>query len=269
MTQKSSRILILVLICVIAIMGGTIAYAFTSTTPKYTNPPGSTNPDDIPNYITATDSNGMITISNKVDIGADTIWIGKKCVIDGYMYVYGYYYNSSSVPNTNNLAGWKLQDSDLGWGCAAINRSQTTYPDPAGIIDGHKVTWMTYAYYRCNKLTTNANNQWALPRIPATVQHTDYMFAHCTSLQRANLTTAHILSGSTFYGCTNLTQIYLGQNVQTIKADAFKKVNSNCKLYLDVTRKQSGFAKGWDNGITSTNIKYDADVLIWSTLDNY
>ena len=267
MTHKSSRTLILVLICLIAIMGGTIAYAFTSTTPQYTNPSGSTNPDDSTNYITATNSNGMITISNKVDTGEDTIWIGTKRILDGYMYVYGYHYNSTTSPNRDNLSGWKLQESDLGWGCVALSKSSSSYNDPAGVIEGHKVTWMTYAYYGCTKLTTNANNQWALPRIPATVKHTDYMFGKCTGLQRANLTTAHVLSGNTFNGCSALKQIYLGQNVQTIRADAFKKVASGCKLYLDVTRKQSGFATGWNNGISTT--KYDADVLIWATIDNY
>lgn len=267
MTHKSSRILILVLVCLIAIMGGTIAYAFTSTTPKYTNPPSSTNPDDSTNYITATNSNGMITISNKVDTGKDTIWIGTKRILNGYMYVYGYRYNRTSAPSTDSLAGWTLQDSDLGWGCAALSKSLSTYSDPAGIIEGHKVTWMTYAYYGCTNLTTNANNQWALPRIPATVKHTDYMFGKCTALKRANLTTTHVLSGNTFNGCTQLKQIYLGQNVQTIRVDAFKKVNSSCKLYLDVTRKPSGFVSGWNNGIA--NVKYDADVLIWATIDNY
>lgn len=267
MTRKSSRTLILVLVCLIAIMGGTIAYAFTSTTPKYTNPSGSSNPDDSTNYITATNNNGMITISNKVDTGKDTIWIGAKRIINGYMYVYGYRYTRNDAPSSGSLDGWTLQNDDLGWGCVALNKSMTTYPDPAGIIEGHKVTWMTYAYAGCKALTTNANNQWALPRIPATVKHTDYMFNKCTGLKRVNLTTTHVLSANTFHGCTNLKQIYLGQNVQTIRKDAFNQVNSSCKLYLDVASKSSGFAQGWNNGIA--NIKYDADILIWSTLDNY
>ena len=267
MTPKTSRVLVLVLVLLIAVMGSTIAFAFTSTQPGYTNPSNSTNKDDATNYITASDSNGLITIQNKVNAGDQTLWVGTKRVIGDYMYVYGYYYDSNSAPNTSNLTGWKLQTTDLGWGCAALNKTKTSYADPAGVIEGHTVTWMTHAYSGCTKLTTAAATQYQLPRIPATVKHTDYMFSSCTGLQRASLTTANVLTANTFNGCSNLQQIFIGRNVETVKANAFSGVNSACKLYLEVVSKPSGFASNWSKGIAST--KYDADILIWATTDNY
>ncbi len=275
MKAKSSRVLVLVLVLLIAVMGGTIAYAFTAATPQYKNPSGSKNPDDAKNYITATDSNGLINISNEVDAGDQTIWIGTIRTIDhdndgkkDYMYVYGYYYNSTSAPNTSNLTGWKLQTDDLGWGCVAINKDRTRYVDPAGVIEGHKVTWMNYAYYGCTKLTTSADDQWALPRIPATVKHTNYMFGNCTGLSRVGMTTVQTLTANTFKDCSNLSQIYLGQNVEVMHADALTGVKSGCKLYLDAASKPGGFQSGWNNGV-GNNIKYDADILIWATTDKY
>lgn len=267
MTPKSSRVLVLVLVLLIAVMGSTIAFAFTSTTPGYTNPSNSTNKDDATNYITASNSNGLITIQNKVEAGDQTLWVGTKRVIGEYMYVYGYYYDSNSAPNTANLSGWKLQTTDLGWGCVALSKSQTTYTDPAGVIEGHLVTWMNRAYAGCTKLTTNAANQYQLPRIPATVKHTDNMFYGCTGLKRVSLTTANVLTANTFAGCSNLTQIFIGRNIETISANAFSGVKSGCKLYAEVTSKPSGFASSWNNGIS--NVKYNADILIWATTDNY
>lgn len=267
MTPKFSRILILVLVLLIAVMGSTIALAFTSKDPGYTNPSNSSNKLDANSYITATNSNGMITISNKVETGDQSLWIGKIEVIGDYMYVYGYYYNSASAPNTSNLTGWKLQDTDLGWGCVAISKTKTSYADPAGMIKEHKVTWMNNAYRGCTKLTTNAAEQYRLPHIPATVKHTDYMFAGCTGITRASLTTANYLTANTFNGCSALSQLYLGKNVESIKANAFNGIKSGCKLYLDVASKPSGFASNWNTGIST--IKYDADILIWATTDNY
>jgi hypothetical protein len=269
MKRTSSRVLIIVLVCLIAIMGSAIAYAATSSTPKYTNVPinGVSNPDDATNYIKASDSNGLISISQTVEQGDQYLWLGTKRIIGEYMYVYGYYYNSTESPNRNNLSGWKLQDADMGWGCVALDKTKTTYTDPAGVIEGHIVTWMNNCYNGCKKLTTKAEDQWQLPRIPATVKHTDYIFANCTGLKRACLTTTNVLTKSSFSGCSNLTQIFLGRNVHTITANAFNGIASGCKLYLDVASKPSGFKTGWDGNFAS--VKYNADVLIWPTTENY
>lgn len=270
MKGNYSRALIFVLVLLVAIMAGVIAFAFTSTSPTLentANSTGLTNKDDATAYLQATERDGIVTIKQNVTAGDQSLYLGRTEVIGDYMYVYGYYYDSSAAPNTSNLTNWKLQTSDLGWGCVAISKTKTTYADPAGAINGHPVTWMTHCYDSCKSLTTAADKQWRLPNVPATAKHTDYIFANCTNLTRAAVTTLHVLDANAFNGCSKLTSVFLGQNVQTVRANAFKGVKSGCLVYCDTTAKPSGFATNWNSG--TTTVYYKADILIWAATNNY
>lgn len=271
MKRNYSRLLVFILGTLATTMAVVIAFALTSTNPTLQNGPNSanvSNPDDATPYIKATeDANGVIHIQQDVIAGDQTLYIGKREIIGDYMYVYGYYYNSSAAPNTSKLTGWKLQTSDLGWGCAAISKTKTTYTDPAGFINGQTVTWMNNCYNGCKSIKTNKEAQWRLPNIPATVKHTDNMFANCTGLTQASITTAHTLTANTFSGCTNLKNLLLGQNVQTVQKNAFRSIGSDCRVYCDATTKPSGFENGWNTGIST--VYYNADALIWAVEPNY
>ena len=271
MKRNYSRLLIVILIVLVVTFAGVIALAFTSTNPvleNTTNSSGVKNPDDEMSYIQATESpDGVVTIKQDVTMGDQSVYIGKIEVIGDYMYVYGYYYNSGANPQTNNLNGWKMQTSDLGWGCVAIDKSKQTYADPAGVINGQKVTWMNNCYYNCKNMITKKETQWRIPRIPATVKHTNGMFVNCTGLAQISITTAHELSADTFKGCTLLKSIFFGQNITNVSSAVFRDINSSCNVYIEGKAKPSAFPSGWDSSVSK--VYYNSDILIWAVEPNY
>lgn len=265
-TKIFSRILTVVLLVMICAMSAIVAYAANANTTRNNMPgykPASTgNPEDSINYINVKEQNGLITISYDVkgDPG-NTVYVGKIRYVNGedYMYVYGYYYDSTSSPSTNSLTGWKLQTSDLGWGAVAVNKNLSSYSAPLGVIAGQPLTWMNNAYYGCSQLKTTEGNFWALPDIPNSVKHTTNMFGNCTGLTKASILSLDTLNANTFKGCSNLKDIYVGSNVATISANAFSGVNANCVINC---AKASGYSSGWSNGAAS--VKYSVDVMHWT-----
>jgi hypothetical protein len=268
-TKIFPRIFTVVLLVMICAMSALVAYAASNTITASNNKtyPGygnatTGNPEDSINYINVREQNGLITISYDVkgDPG-NTVYVGKIRYVNGedYMYVYGYYYNSTSSPNTNSLTGWELQTSDLGWGAVAVNKNLSSYSAPLGVIAGQPLTWMNNAYYGCSQLKTTESNFWALPDIPNSVKHTTNMFGNCTGLTKASILSLETLNSNTFTGCSNLEDIYVGSNVATISANAFSGVNANCVINC---AKASGYSSGWSNGAAS--VKYSVDVMHWT-----
>lgn len=270
MTRKRSRLITIITIALICFMAAGIAYAaygtngygFT-TTPVYTNPStrpdGVVNPDDNTNYISSSHSNGKTDIKFELIDGNQETYIGKIRVIGEYMYVYGYYYaNATTTPSSTSLAGWRLQSSDLGWGCVVLDRTKSTYADPAGVIENQPVTWMNCAYSGCTNLTTSmGEDPWALPKIPASVKHTVHMFRNCTSLTKASCTTASTLSQMTFYGCRNLKDIFIGQNVTSLHNGTFSSMGHS-DLILNFDAPSTSYTSP-----VCKEIRTDADYLIW------
>jgi hypothetical protein len=260
------------LVAVLLVMSVGVAFAAyglngkygATTTPELTNPANTSNPDDATDHITATNKDGVVDIKHELIDGDQKTFLGTIRVIGDYMYVYGYAYKSDSTPNTQSLSGWVLQNEDLGWGCVAIKKDKTTYDDPAGVIEGQPVTWMTSAYENCTKMTTkNGDEPFAVPKIPATVKHTDYMFSGCKSLTKISITTASTLSVNTFYHCSNLKQIFIGQNVKATSVNAFHSLPADCKFYYEgKTIPRVTENSGWRS--VPKGIETDADIFIWA-----
>lgn len=279
--NKRSHVFIITMLCLILAMTGIISYAAfaPSTTTVNAGRNGGTNPDDLVDYIVEKDENGMLTISQTVKSGDQNTFLGVAKKNGDYMYVYGYYYNregAPTMPATQNgvakfkndaeakAAGWYPQPTDLGWGCAALSKTKTSYANPVAVLDNFTVTWMNYCYAGCTKFAPTAENQWQLPLIPSTVKHTDYMFAKCTQLTKVSITTAHSITANTFSGCSNITKIFVGQNLESIAANGLKGVSTNCVVTVEKATKPSGYVTNWNAG--TKQVVYDGDILIWSAI---
>ncbi len=283
--KKHSRAFIVTVVSILIACLGVAAFAITLSAPNSVkNPvkghPGS-NPEDGTDYVNQyTDSNGLTHVDIDIPTNVNTkTKLGSIRILGDYMYVYGYYYapsNPKNAPNQNIPAvngekifvddaqassfGWVRQNADPGWGCTTLSRTKTSYADPAGVIEGAPVTWMTNAYNGCTKLTTTQANYWMLPNIPATAKHTEGMFANCTALKRVCISTVHILEKNAFADCSNLWQVFIGQNVETIKSGAFTGTASNLIFALDANTP-SGYASGWNN---SKKVLNNFDVSVWA-----
>jgi hypothetical protein len=269
--MKNKRLLGIIIACVtlvtLMVIGAIAANSTNQNAPQTPIPNGaSTNPEDTLNYIDVENQNGQYIYNQEVNGGNDSAVVGQVKIIGDYMYVYGYYYNSNTAPQTKDEQGnditfltgnsynWKRQEDEAsqGWGCRVINIAKTSYADPAGVLDGALVTYMNNTYAGCTKLKTSASNFWALPNIPSTVEHATNLFSGCTGLKRVYLASLADVSSTTFKGCTNLKQIFVAQNTKSIETNAFP---SGAWVAFDGAKTDSHKV---------TNYVNDFDIHIWT-----
>lgn len=266
--MKKKKIIIVIAALVVALLSVTTVVLavngdwlnFTKS-PERNNPNPTSNPDDATDYITRKENSlGGYDYDYDVNAGTPAMSIGTIRVdsTQGYMYVYGYYYNGAgtSALSTTSLSGWALQESDVGWGCAAIKRNLATYNDPYGYIDDCPVTYYTKCYANCTNMTK-------LPYLPATAKHTDYVCQNCKGLTSVQINGLAVISDGAFNGCSNLVKVYLTKSVTYIGGSSsakapFGSVNADCILYME-RDSANGITKGsyWNRGVKE--VVYSAD----------
>lgn len=265
--KKKGIIILISLIAVVAIIGGTVvALAASGRLNANTKPTSSTNPDDAVEYIQykTNEYNGYEYSWKSGTVEKTTLNEVGKIVLDSdYMYVYGMYYNSTNTPNTTSTTGWVNQSTVTGWGCVARSKTKTSYNVPYGSINNEKVTYFSRCYQNCTNMTTYVS-------IPATAENAQYAYAGCTGLSEVVLNGITKIDSYMFNGCSNLKNVFIGTSVSTIIAPSaaaapFYGVHSTCKCYVEKSSAPSGYGTYWRSiGASNTfaSVKYSADYMI-------
>lgn len=260
--MKVKKVLTITL-CALLVLGMSAMVVLAATSilspdNKVGNAKTESNPDDNSEYITkGTNSVGGNEYKSTRPAITNAPIAHGKIVVDGdYMYVYGFYYvGSSSALNTSSLDGWTEQVDDLGWGCAAISKTKSSYGDPKSTLEDVEVTRFDNCWYKCTSMTK-------LPVVPATAKSTTNMCNGCSALKQAEVELSPIISAGSFTGC-NLEKVYVGANVTTVEANAFGANKSGVPtytVYVEFASKPSGWNSSWK--VSAVNVKWDADRIL-------
>ena len=201
----------------------------------------------IPDSVTSISSSAFRGCSNLVSITIPFVGGSKKTSSNTYQYPFGYIFGTSSYPGSE-----ATEQSYYGSSTSSI--TYTTYYIPASlksvIVTGGNIPYGAFSY--CSNLTcvTIGNGVTSIG---------SYAFLRCTSLNSVywnatNCTSAGSSSSHIFSGCAVLTNVVIGDSVQTIPSYAF----NGCYKLTSITIPDSVTSIGSSafSGCTSLNTVY-------------
>lgn len=266
MVQKSSgarRVIIAALVLASMLLPVFAAYAVPFDAGRIEGKVNLQNRDDLTDYIRTSD-NGLNGTGYSFRIpGRDESAVGAVYVYDGYMYVYGYRYTGEGNASPFDRTNWVRQTEVTGWGCAAMNKTLASYPDPLCFIDTMPVTCYAHCYDGCRSMTE-------APRMSGTAKDTDFMFRDCTSLRKAYVQGPRALGRQAFGGCTSLKYVYLSSTIETVTAgkvsdSPFYGAGSGAVICCEASSAQPGWGSFWRYaGPSKLAVEYDADAYIFT-----